>query len=81
MSDNPHINTLDEPVRRHRTFKGLRKPPSTTVVVRVPETIAVEFEQISKRMGVKRNRLLKPMLEDFVRRARAQLKPGQESMI
>jgi hypothetical protein len=45
----------------------VRKPPSTTVVTRVPKGLALQFGELAKRLGTKRNRLLKAMLEDFVR--------------
>ena len=45
-----------------------RKVPTRSVAARVPEVLAIAFHAEAKRLGQKRNDLIKAMLEDFVRR-------------
>jgi hypothetical protein len=54
--------------RTARRMGRPRKAPTRSVATRVPEVLAIAFHEEAKRLGRKRNDLIKAMLEDFVRR-------------
>jgi hypothetical protein len=55
-----------------------RKAPTRSVAARVPEVLAIAFHEEAKRLGRKRNDLIKAMLEDFVRRYGEQRYPEKQ---